>query len=90
VLKRSAGPVVVVLVLGAVGAFLAFNLNLKGRNSADSAAQIPGATQAGTRSNATPPPAATVRQPANFREYPIGDEVEKNGMLIKAVWLPPV
>ena len=31
-----------------------------------------------------------VRQPAGFREYPIGDEFQKNEMLIKAVWLPPV
>jgi uncharacterized protein involved in high-affinity Fe2+ transport len=31
-----------------------------------------------------------VRQPVGFREYPIGDDIEKNEMLIKAVWLPPV
>ncbi len=27
---------------------------------------------------------------APFREYPIGDNVEKNQMDIAAVWLPPV
>ena len=31
-----------------------------------------------------------MHQPAGFREYPIGDEFQKNEMLIKAVWLPPV
>ena len=30
------------------------------------------------------------RPPAGFREYPIGDEVEKNQMRIAAVYLPPV
>lgn len=27
---------------------------------------------------------------APFREYPIGEEIEKNHMVIAAVWLPPV
>ena len=30
------------------------------------------------------------RPPAGFREYPIGDEVEKNQIRIAAVYLPPV
>lgn len=33
---------------------------------------------------------ALALQDASFREYPIGDPVEKNGMRIAAVWLPPV
>ena len=37
VLERWAGPIVVVLILGGVIAVLVLNLNLKGRNSADSA-----------------------------------------------------
>jgi periplasmic iron binding protein len=81
---------VVVLILGGVIAVIALNLNLKGRNSADGSARPP-APQANDRgSQTTQPPVSVVRQPAGFREYPIGDEIEKNEMLIKAVWLPPV
>ena len=89
-LRRWAGPIVVVLILGGVIAVLALNLNLKGRNPADSTANplVPSRAE-GDRQ---PPrqPASVVQQPAGFREYPIGDEVEKNPMLIKAVWLPPI
>jgi periplasmic iron binding protein len=90
VLERWAGPIVVVIILGGVAAVLVLNLNLKGRNSADLAAHgvVPSPTD--QPSGDKQPPSATVRQPAGFREYPIGDEVERNGMLIKAVWLPPV
>lgn len=64
------------ITLGGVIAFLALSLNLTGRSPADS--------------RPTQAPVAAARQPAGFREYPIGDEVEKNQMLIKAVWLPPI
>lgn len=33
---------------------------------------------------------ATVAFAAPFREYPIGEEVEKNQLFIAAVWLPPI
>lgn len=33
---------------------------------------------------------STAANGAQFREYPIGDGYEKNGMGIAAVWLPPV
>jgi uncharacterized protein involved in high-affinity Fe2+ transport len=88
--ERWAGPIIVVMILGGVVAVLGLNLNLKGRQSSDTAAgslspgpivQPPGSTAAN---------AAPIQQPAGFREYPIGDEFEKNGMLIKAVWLPPI
>jgi uncharacterized protein involved in high-affinity Fe2+ transport len=36
------------------------------------------------------PSTSTPSKPAGFREYPIGDEVERNFMRIAAVWLPPV
>ena len=39
-LQRWAGPIVVVLILGGVIAVLVLNLNLKGRNSADSTAGV--------------------------------------------------
>ena len=88
--ERWAGPIVVVLILGGVIAFLALNLNLKGRSSADSGptpSLRPGRPPTDRRHQRA---AGSIRQPADFREYPIGDEVEKNGMLIKAVWLPPI
>ena len=85
VLQRWAGPIVVVLILGGVIAILALNLNLKGGT--------PGAGGGRGRGHARSPrhclrrPAIAPRPPAGFREYPIGDEVEKNQMRIAAVWL---
>jgi periplasmic iron binding protein len=88
--ERWAGPIVVVLILGGVVAVLALNLNLKGRNPADPASRPILPPQTNDRVHTVQPPAPVVRQPAGFREYPIGEEVQKNEMLIKAVWLPPV
>jgi periplasmic iron binding protein len=74
---RWVGPSVVVLVLGSIVVFLALNLNPKG----------PGAI----KPPATEPKAAeSSRPPAGFREYPIGEDVEKNQIRIAAVYLPPV
>jgi uncharacterized protein involved in high-affinity Fe2+ transport len=83
VLQRWMGRIVVLLILGGVVLILAMNLNLKGRNSQPTQATdaVPGDTVA--------PPAAP-RTQAGFREYPIGEEVERNQMRIAAVWLPPV
>jgi uncharacterized protein involved in high-affinity Fe2+ transport len=80
---RWLGPIVVVLILVGVVLVLALNLNLKGWNVSDSSAQreprpLPAGTGAGER------------RPADFREYPIGDAVERNQMRIEAVWLPHV
>ena len=88
--ERWAGRIVVVLILGSVITVLALNLNPKGRNLTDSAQRTPQPSQTEPHSVTPPPPVSGGRQPAGFREYPIGDEVEKNQMLIKAVWLPPV
>jgi periplasmic iron binding protein len=90
VLQRWAGPIVVVMILGGVFAILVLNLNVKGRKSADFAAHGPVPSQTDQSSAAKQPSSSAVRQPAGFREFPIGDGIEKNGMLIKAVWLPPV
>jgi uncharacterized protein involved in high-affinity Fe2+ transport len=79
------GPAVAAVVGLGVLAILAFNLNLKGRS--------PGSPEtAGDGSliqNEGQSQAAGVK-PAGFREYPIGDEVDRNHMQIAAVWLPPV
>jgi periplasmic iron binding protein len=88
--ERWAGRIVVVLILGSVIAVLALNLNPKGRKPADSAARTLEPSQTEPPTPRAQPPVSGGRQPAGFREYPVGDEVEKNQMLIKAVWLPPV
>jgi uncharacterized protein involved in high-affinity Fe2+ transport len=88
--ERWASTIVVVLILGGVVAVLALNLNLKGRSAVQAPANELIHSQSERDSQSTSTPAAVVRQPAGFREYPIGDEAQKNGMLIKAVWLPPV
>jgi uncharacterized protein involved in high-affinity Fe2+ transport len=80
--QRWIGPIVIGAILASVAVFLALNLNLKG----------PGAQKkplAGQESS--PRPAGeSHRLPAGFREYPIGDAVEKNQIRIAAVYLPPV
>jgi uncharacterized protein involved in high-affinity Fe2+ transport len=78
---RWTGPIMVLLILGGVGLVLLLNLNLKGVNPRP--AEPPAAQPAKGQS-------AGAGKPAGFREYPIGDEVERHQMSIVAVWLPPV
>jgi uncharacterized protein involved in high-affinity Fe2+ transport len=88
--QRWVGPLMVLLILGGVVSILLLNLNLKGTPPRGPASP-PRAVDADF-----PPPAQAAasapgtRRPAGFREYPIGDEVERNQMRIAAVWLPPV
>ena len=77
--QRWAGPMVVVLIFAGVILFLAMNLNVKGRNPA---------AQRDPIGSASPP--RIVAHAADFREYPIGEDVERNQMRIAAVYLPPV
>jgi periplasmic iron binding protein len=86
VLERWAGRLVVLLILAGVVAILALNLNLKGRNHTI-ALPIKSETIA---TDSAPLQAQTPAGLTRVREYPIGDEVESNQMVIKAVWLPPV
>jgi uncharacterized protein involved in high-affinity Fe2+ transport len=79
--QRWIGPIVVLLILGGIASILLLNLNLKGTN--------PRPTESAPPSQGRPP-ASSVSRPAGFREYPIGDEVERHQMRIAAVWLPPV
>ena len=81
--ERWVGPTVVALILGGVIAILALNLNFKGRSAGPERSR-PGDPSAAQNSRQRP------AQPAGFREYPIGEEVERNQMRIAAVWLPPV
>ncbi len=85
-LDRWAGRLVVLLILGGVIAILALNLNLKGRNPTGAPS-----TKIALHPVATPPQQDQAIAGANrIREYPIGDEIEANQMVIKAVWLSAV
>jgi uncharacterized protein involved in high-affinity Fe2+ transport len=88
--QRWIGPIMVLLILGGVVSILLLNLNLKG-TSPRGPDSPPRAVEADTPPPAQVPASApNTRRPAGFREYPIGDEVERNQMRIAAVWLPPV
>ncbi len=90
-LQRSRGPIVVLLILGGVVLILALNLNPKVWDSQPARSPDTTPLDAGESStNSGPGDAKGSRPPAGFREYPIGEDVEKNQMLITAVWLPPV
>ena len=90
-LQRWMGPIVVLLILGGVVLILALNLNLKGRNSQHrDRLTSPAAMPSRPRPARGLTPRKASRPPAGFREYPIGEEVERNQMRIAAVWLPPV
>jgi uncharacterized protein involved in high-affinity Fe2+ transport len=90
VLQRWLGPIVVVLILSGVVAVILLNVNWKGPRLGDAAPLDKDSSSPKGASTPARAPAAVVQQPAGFREYPIGDEIERNQMVIKAVWLPPV
>jgi uncharacterized protein involved in high-affinity Fe2+ transport len=91
VLQRWTGPLVVLLILGGVVLILLLNLNPKGWNSHSPAPSgAPRADLATSSTGQDRPATGTTRRPADFREYPIGEEVEKHQMRIAAVWLPNV
>ena len=80
--QRWVGPSVIAAIFGSVAVVLALNLNHKGRLAQNrSVASGEGAGSSSGESH---------RPPAGFREYPIGDAVEKNQIRIAAVYLPPV
>jgi periplasmic iron binding protein len=80
--QRWIGPSVIAAILASVIFFLALNLNLKGPGAQKQPVARP--------EDSGNPTGGSHRPPAGFREYPIGDEVEKNQIRIAAVYLPPV
>ena len=87
-LQRWAGPSVVALILAGVVLILALNLNTKrpaGPKPAGIAPPGPGSPAGGSQAGQ-----GASRPSAGFREYPIGEDTEKNQMRIAAVYLPPV
>ncbi len=89
--QRWIGPLVVFLILGGVVLILALNLNLKGPDSlASRPPDVAPVNPASSSAGLNPDASKDALPPAGFREYPIGDETEKNQMRIAAVWLPMV
>jgi periplasmic iron binding protein len=86
-MKRWAGPLITLLILAGVMLILLMNLIIS-PSPGDRAPASPVMVAPLREKVKTEAPAP--KQKGNFREYPIGDEVEKNGMRIAAVWLPPV
>ncbi len=100
---RINGPVIVGAILVGVLLILGLNLDLKGRPALKPLADTPSSLVLSTPNaeppghataiaNSTlqpsaPPPKATETAPP-AREYPIGEQVERNQMRIAAVWLP--
>jgi uncharacterized protein involved in high-affinity Fe2+ transport len=79
---RLVRPLITALIVGGVALFLWANRDTTPR---------PGPTLPAVRITATPTPAWVPAGPlADFREYPIGEEVEQNALRIAAVWLPSV
>jgi uncharacterized protein involved in high-affinity Fe2+ transport len=76
--RSWAGPLITILIGGGVVLLLVLNLNLSTPRPAPPVKAPP------------PPGLPAAAKPADFREYPIGDEVVKNQMRIAAVWLPPI
>jgi periplasmic iron binding protein len=79
-MKRWAGPLITSFILLGVVLILLMNLDL-GHSRAPSVVE-----------DAPKSPVSPVLgpKPAGFREYPIGEEVEKSGIRVSAVWLPPI
>jgi uncharacterized protein involved in high-affinity Fe2+ transport len=100
VLSKWGGTIIVVLILAGMLLILGLNLDLSQRKTtgSHSPASISGQDRASgvagsltpSRSSSSNAAAASPPRPAGFREYPIGEEVEKNQMRIAAVWLPPI
>jgi uncharacterized protein involved in high-affinity Fe2+ transport len=88
VLRRWAGPLITILIGGGVVLLLVLNLNLSPPRPASTNGP-PGAEAPPPVLPPLPEPSSKAKPPG-FREYPIGDPVEKNHIRIAAVWLPPI
>ncbi|HKI21000.1 MAG TPA: iron transporter, partial [Isosphaeraceae bacterium] len=86
-LEKWRGTIVVLLILGGVLLILGLNLDLSQRRRTGLRSPRSDSGQ-----NNPPESGRSSKTPGSpgFREYPIGEDVEKNQMRIAAVWLPPV
>src|SRR5947209_4408206 len=90
-MKRLAGPLITTLILAGVGVILLMNLDLSSRPAPARYGETP-VLHVVDKVPIPGLPAATAapKPKGDFREYPIGEEVERNGMRVAAVWLPPI
>lgn len=89
-LRRWGGPIIAFLIVAGVAGVLIMNLEPRRANKPDSPSQRANPPDGlGAGGNAANK-AAGKGLPAGFREYPIGEEVERNGLRIAAVWMPSV
>jgi hypothetical protein len=90
VLKRWLGPLITLLIVGGVAVILLANLQT-GRGRSSAPGTDPQRRDLAPGGNASAAPQKVLRPTgASFREYPIGEEVERDAMRIAAVWLPSV
>ena len=80
--KRLAGPILTAFVLGGIGLVLVMNYQTP------RSVVVNDVTTKAAVDSTTPPHLAN--KPVGFREYPIGEDVERNQLTISAVWLPSV
>jgi uncharacterized protein involved in high-affinity Fe2+ transport len=100
VLAKWGGTIVVLLILAGILLILGLNLDVSQWNKTGSnpPGSVSGQNAALGSVESTPPSqsdqstaiASSRQRPAKFREYPIGEDVEKNQMRIGAVWLPSI
>ena len=83
--KSWTGPLVVGVIVVGIGAFLFLNLETPRPTSPSTIV-----SESASAPKATEPDAPLPGTGAPIREYPIGDEVEKNHLRIAAVWLHAV
>ncbi len=81
-MEQKVGIVIALVVLAAVGVLIFWNIQPSGPDSAN-------APTTGSATTATQRPAGSADVMGGI-ETPIGDDVERNGMLIAAAWLPPI
>jgi periplasmic iron binding protein len=97
-MRRWAGALITALIFGGVLLILFLNVDLgdarrplkDGSSPPGDSPRISTPAISGTTPAAPPPSPVTRAKPSNFREYPIGEEIEKSGIRVAAVWLPPV
>jgi uncharacterized protein involved in high-affinity Fe2+ transport len=97
---KWGGTIVILLILGGILLILGLNLDLSQWRAATSqspksvlgqnAPEGSGGSSATSRAAESAARDGSGARPAPFREYPIGEAVEKNQIEIRAVWLPPI
>lgn len=96
--KSWTGPAVVGLIVIGIASFLLLNIQPSGTRTSSPGADGSATTTQGNSGAAGKAPESSQTAPGStpetgglaVREFPIGDEVEKNHIRVAAVWLPAV